>query len=95
MKEITKAPADGSEDERGNEHGKLADPSMVFAFLAMGRGIGNVVSGPLSEALVQAMPWKGQAFGGYGSGYGGLIAFTGASAAFGGGSYLWKRLGWL
>ncbi|KAK4106024.1 MFS general substrate transporter [Parathielavia hyrcaniae] len=94
MMEITKTPA-GSEDERGNEHGNLADPSMVFAFLAMGRGIGNVVSGPLSEALVHATPWKGQAFGGYGSGYGGLIAFTGATAAFGGGSYLWKRLGWL
>lgn len=81
---------------RGNsEHGKRADPSMVFAFLAMGRGVGNVVSGPLSEALVQGQPWLGRAFGGYGSGYGGLIAFTGATAFVGGGSYLWKRLGWL
>ncbi|KAL2156426.1 hypothetical protein VTH82DRAFT_1171 [Thermothelomyces myriococcoides] len=107
MKEITsRSPppppppltSDGSADGgsgQGPEHGSLADPSMVFAFLAMGRGIGNVVSGPLSEALVKGMPWKGHAFGGYGSGYGGLIVFTGATAFFGGGSYLWKRLGWL
>jgi MFS family permease len=86
------ASADGGSK---NEHGEWADPSMVFAFLAMGRGVGNVISGPLSEALVRGMPWRGQAFGGYGSGYGGLIAFTGATALFGGGSYLWKRLGWL
>ena len=88
MKEITRiGVADGS--------GMGNDPSMVFAFLAMGRGVGNVVSGPLSEALLEGLPWKGEAFGGYGSGYGGLIAFTGATAFFGGGSYVWKRLGWL
>ncbi|KAH6850033.1 major facilitator superfamily domain-containing protein [Chaetomium sp. MPI-CAGE-AT-0009] len=101
MNEITKgrpaSAAEGSDegDGNGNDGGKLADPSMVFAFLAMGRGVGNVISGPLSEALVKGMPWQGQAFGGYGSGYGGLIVFTGASAFFGGGSYLWKKLGWL
>lgn len=90
--------ADGSSslsEGGGNEHGNWADPSMVFAFLAMGRGVGNVVSGPLSEALIKGEPWLGQAFGGYGSGYGPLIAFTGASAFFGGGSFVWKRLGWL
>ncbi|KAK1827898.1 MFS general substrate transporter [Podospora conica] len=71
------------------------DPSMVFAFLALGRGVGNLVSGPLSGALVKDMAWKGEAYGGYGSGYGALIAFTGATAVCGGGSFLWKRLGWL
>ncbi|KAK3302430.1 major facilitator superfamily domain-containing protein [Chaetomium strumarium] len=96
MSEITRRNVAGdTSDGSGSDHGKWADPSMVFAFLAMGRGVGNVISGPLSEALVKGMPWKGQAFGGYGSGYGGLIAFTGASALFGGGSYVWKRLGWL
>ncbi len=79
----------------GEGSGKSVDSSMVFAFLAMGRGVGNVVSGPLSEVLIKDMPWKGAAFGGYGSGYGGLIAFTGVTAALGGGSFLWKRLGWL
>lgn len=71
------------------------DPVMVFGLLAAGRGVGNVVSGPLSEALIKGMPWQGQAAGGYGSGYGTLIAFTGTTAVVGGGSFLWKRLGWM
>ena len=71
------------------------DPIMVFAFLGLGRGVGNVVSGPLSEVLVRGSPWRGQALGGYGSGYGSLIAFTGVTALLGGGSYVWKRMGWL
>ncbi|KAK4135345.1 MFS general substrate transporter [Trichocladium antarcticum] len=88
MKEITRiGAADGS--------GMGNDPSMVFAFLAMGRGVGNVISGPLSEQLLRGLPWQGRAFGGYGSGYGGLIAFTGATAFCGGGSYVWRKLGWL
>ncbi|KAL1628510.1 hypothetical protein SLS56_005855 [Neofusicoccum ribis] len=40
------------------------DPGMVFACLAAGRGIGNVVSGPLSEALVSVGELKaGWAYG--------------------------------
>lgn len=58
------------------------DPGMVFACLAAGRGIGNVVSGPLSEALVGVGQWKAGAA--YGSGYGPLIVFTGVSALLGG-----------
>lgn len=81
----------------GEEYGtNNVDPIMVFAFLALGRGVGNVVSGPLSEVLVRGgSPWRGQALGGYGSGYGSLIAFTGATALFGGGSWVWRRMGWL
>ncbi|KAL6882483.1 major facilitator superfamily domain-containing protein [Trichoderma longibrachiatum] len=75
--------------------GAAFDPVMVFGYLAAGRGIGNVVSGPLSEALVKGMSWQGQAAGGYGSGYGPLIAFTGATAVVGGSSFLWKRIGWM
>ncbi|KAI1105322.1 MFS general substrate transporter [Jackrogersella minutella] len=76
------------------------DPSMVFGLLAAGRGIGNVVSGPLSENLIQGVPWKGDtsAFGydnGYGSGYGSLIVFTGVTALLGGASFVWRRLGLL
>lgn len=90
MKEVAKM---GHGD---NKHGsKPVDPTMVFAFLAMGRGVGNVVSGPLSEVLVKGLPWQGRALAGYGSGYGGLIAFTGVTALVGGGSFLWKRFGWL
>ncbi|KAK3494904.1 major facilitator superfamily domain-containing protein [Neurospora hispaniola] len=95
MKEVAKLGHSGSA-ETENEHGsKPVDPTMVFAFLALGRGVGNVVSGPLSETLVKELPWQGQALAGYGSGYGGLIAFTGVTALVGGGSFLWKRLGWL
>ncbi|KFA50385.1 hypothetical protein S40293_05198 [Stachybotrys chartarum IBT 40293] len=71
------------------------DPVMIFGFLAAGRGVGNVVAGPLSEVLIRGMPWQGQAELGYGSGYGPLIAFTGVTAVVGGSSYLWKRVGWM
>jgi MFS family permease len=71
------------------------DPVMVFGYLAAGRGVGNIVSGPISEALVRGHQWRGKAASGYGSGYGGLIVFTGITALLGGASYLWRRIGWL
>lgn len=40
---------------------RSADPSMVFACLAAGRGVGNVASGPLSEALIRGLPQIGRA----------------------------------
>ena len=61
-----------------------AEPSMVYAFLAAGRGIGNVVSGPISGELLLEDPWKGKTRSGYGSGYGTLILFTGLTALLGG-----------
>jgi hypothetical protein len=81
--------------EESNGSGGSYDPLMIFGVLSAGRGIGNVISGPLSEALIKGMPWQGQAAAGYGSGYGTLIAFTGATAVVGGGSYMFKRIGWL
>jgi MFS family permease len=89
MKEVAKR-GDGDE---GNA--RSADPSMVFAFLAAGRGVGNVASGPLSEVMVKGLPWQGKAAAGYGSGFGTLIVFTGITALVGGGSFVWKRIGWL
>jgi MFS family permease len=71
-----------------------ADAGLVFAFLAAGRGIGNVVSGPLSEALVKGRPWWGKAGMAYGSGFGPLIAFTGASAACGALGFVVRCVGW-
>lgn len=71
------------------------DPTMVFACLAAGRGIGNVASGPLSETLIKGMPWKDQASFAYGSGYGPLIAFTGVTALLGGASIVGRRVGWV
>lgn len=72
-----------------------ADVGMMLGVISAGRGIGSVVSGPLSEALLKGGRWKGEAALGYGSGYGGLIVFTGVTAAVGGVSFLGKRLGWI
>ncbi|KAF2663419.1 MFS monocarboxylate transporter [Microthyrium microscopicum] len=70
-----------------------ADTGMIFASLAAGKGIGNVVSGPLSEALMNSGSWKNAAFA-YGSGYGTLIAFTGITALFGGCSLVGRKAKW-
>lgn len=75
----------------GQQH--YIDPIMIFGFLCAGRGVGNVVSGPLSDVLVKGMSWQGEAIGGYGSGYGPLIVYTGATTLFAGSSYIWKRIG--
>lgn len=70
-----------------------AEAGLVFGLLAAGRGIGSVGSGPLSEALLSNRPWVGDAFLGYGTGYGGLIVFTGVSAMLGGMGWIGKRVG--
>lgn len=88
MRQISSTP--GREDG-----GRTFDPTMVCSFLAAGRGVGNVVSGPLSEALITGFPWKGDAMAGFGSGYGPLIAFTGVTALASGGSYIFRRVGWM
>lgn len=61
-----------------------ADQSIIFGVLSTGRGIGNIVSGPLSGALLEHRSWEGIAAKAYGSGYGPLIVFTGISALLGG-----------
>ena len=71
------------------------DPSLVFGWLCAGRGIGNLASGPLSNLLIQGRPWLNQAMGGYGSGYGSLIVYTGVSAVVGRSAFFWRRLGFL
>lgn len=73
----------------------LVDPVMVQGHLCVGRGLGNVVSGPLSAALITGSPWKGQARGAYGSGYGLLILYTGVTAAVGVVPFLGKVVGLL
>jgi MFS family permease len=75
------------------ERRRGADSGMVWACLSAGKGVGNLCSGPLSEALLHAGNWS--AGSAYGSGYGALIAFTGTTALFGGWSYVAKRVGWI
>lgn len=80
----------------GEANGQYVDPSMVFGLLCVGRGIGNVVSGPLSDSLLtEGTSWLGHAAGGFGSSYGSLIVYTGITALLGGSSFIWKRLGLL
>jgi MFS family permease len=71
------------------------ESGILFGFLGAGRGIGSVVAGPLSEALLSEKPWQGEASLGYGSGYGLLIVFTGITTALGGVSWLGRRAGWI
>lgn len=67
------------------------DTGNVFGMLCAGRGIGAVVSGPVSDLLLGAGEgWKGAAAG-YGSGFGGLIVFTGITALCGGLSFGARR----
>jgi MFS family permease len=68
------------------------DPTMIFGWLCAGRGLGSLVSGPLSDALTKGMPWKDHASAAYGSGYGTLIVYTGITAALSCSSFIWKNL---
>jgi len=74
---------------------ETADVGMVMGLLSAGRGIGAVISGPLSAALLSSGDWHGHSSDGYGSAYGGLIVFTGMTAVVGSVSFFWKRLGWM
>lgn len=68
------------------------ETGILFGLLAAGRGIGNVICGPLSEAMLASRPWIGEAKGAYGTGYGALIVFTGITAAVTSVSYVAKKM---
>jgi MFS family permease len=70
-----------------------ADVGMLLGVIRAGRGIGPMLSGPLSEELKRS--WEGKAGLGYGSGSGSLIVFTGVTAAVGGLGFLGRKLGWI
>ncbi|THX24525.1 putative MFS monocarboxylate transporter [Aureobasidium pullulans] len=57
------------------------ETGMVVTLFAAGKGLGSVISGPLSGALVDADGWSGRGGFAWGSGYGLLIVFTGCTAA--------------
>lgn len=61
------------------------DTGFVFGLLAGGRGLGNVVSGPLSVALLSEDNWLGSGkHWGFNTAFGPVILFTGATALLGG-----------
>jgi MFS family permease len=76
-------------EKRGFGH---VDTILVFSLFCVARGVGSLASGPLSETLVDGMPWKEDAIGGYGSGYGALVVFCGVSSLISGVNALWYHL---
>ena len=58
------------------------DTGFVLSLLTAGKGLGSVVSGPLSTALLHS-GWHVRAKFAYGSDFGALIVFTGVSAMLG------------
>ncbi|KAF7595899.1 hypothetical protein BBP40_004392 [Aspergillus hancockii] len=67
------------------------ETGLVFGLLAGGRGVGNVISGPLSTALIEKGS-VGRSGTGYGTEYGALILFTGITAFLGAWSWMWRYL---
>ncbi|KAK5118294.1 hypothetical protein LTR62_002807 [Meristemomyces frigidus] len=59
------------------------DAGLVMSLLCAGKGVGSVLTGPISEKLLQVQPWHGAAFA-YGGEYGAVIVFTGITAVAGG-----------
>ena len=69
------------------------ETGMLIAVFSAGKGLGSVISGPLSSALVRSDVWKNQAGYAYGSGYGYLIVFSGITASFGTIGWFGKKCG--
>ncbi|KAF2228895.1 hypothetical protein EV356DRAFT_521883 [Viridothelium virens] len=69
-----------------------ANPVMVRGNLRGGKGVRKLVSEPLDGSLIKVMPWQEQVMGGYGSGSGILILYTGLTGLSSGMNFLWKRL---
>ena len=76
------------------EETSALETGLVFGLLAGMRGVGSVVSGPLSTALVN-LGLAGGAGGrqiGYETQYGWLIVFTGVTALLGGWGWGWRMV---
>lgn len=72
------------------------DANVVFGLLAMGRGVGSIISGPLSETLVdESKSIHGAAISAYGSEYGSIIIFSGCTAFAGGLAWFVRRAGFI
>ena len=65
------------------------DTGLIMGLLLGGRGIGNVISGPISAALLDDY-WSTDGEWGYSTEYGPIIIFTGITALFGGWGWIWK-----
>lgn len=72
------------------------DANVVFGMLALGRGVGSIISGPLSETLVdESKSLHEAAVSAYGSEYGNIIIFSGCTAFAGGLAWFVRRAGFI
>ncbi|KAF7191696.1 MFS transporter asaE [Pseudocercospora fuligena] len=69
----------------------VIDTGIYIGIMAAGKGIGGVVSGPLSEKLLE-IGWRSSADFVYGSMFAPLVIFCGISAAFGGSACVGRLL---
>ena len=69
------------------------ETSMIISLFTAGKGLGSIISGPLSGALVMSDRWKNHVGFAYGSGYGYLILFSGITASFASLGWFGKKLG--
>ncbi|KAF2206333.1 hypothetical protein CERZMDRAFT_115779 [Cercospora zeae-maydis SCOH1-5] len=70
------------------------DANLIFGLLAAGRGVGSIISGPLSESLLMgSRVWEDGAVSAYSSEYGTIIIFSGCTALLGGGSWFMRKAG--
>lgn len=68
------------------------DTGLMFGLLAGARGVGNMISGPLSVALINNAGKGTAGAWGYGTEYGPVIIFTGATAVLGGWGWIWRQM---
>lgn len=72
------------------------DANLVFGLLAFGRGVGSVISGPLSETLIdEGKVLHEGSVSAYTSQYGPIIIFTGCTAMAGGFGWFVRRAGFI
>ncbi|KAF4968614.1 hypothetical protein FSARC_4038 [Fusarium sarcochroum] len=69
-----------------------ADSALIFGMLMGGRGVGFVIAGPLSGALMQAKAALSDEALGYATQYGPMIICTGVTAVFGAWAPMWKGM---
>lgn len=66
-----------------------ADTGLIFGMLLGGRGLGFLLSGPVSGALLEVSPTSAASFSGYGTKYGPIMVCTGLTAVLGAWGCLW------
>ena len=72
---------------------QTAEANTIFSFLVAGRGVGNLVSGPISQALLRESSVTHNIMYGYGSVYGTLIVFAASTTVLGGLGSFFRRVG--